>query len=375
MSPQVSFVVPCYQLAHLLGECVNSILSQTFGDFEILIMDDCSPDNTPLVAASYADPRVRHVRNDPNLGHLRNYNKGISLARGRYTWLISADDRLRTREVLARYVDVMDRHPNAGFVFCPGIGLENGQETGLLEYAWHGSNDRVFDRREFFVKLLNSNSVLAASGMVRASVYRQLGVFPLNMPFAADWYLWLLFSLHHDVAYIGEPSVHYRQHGLNMTNRLNERDPRICTKDDLRVLWQIKARAEEAGHHELCSTVQRFIVERATRFLASERNRGSRPWYTFDDFEESVTDGAASRDEARRVRSQVYAAVADCHFWQRSHAHALDLYRRSLRVDATQPKVWLQYLLLRLGRPGIYLREARSAMRHAAADPVSRADD
>jgi glycosyltransferase involved in cell wall biosynthesis len=71
MTPIVSFVVPCYKLAHLLRECVESILSQTYGDFEVLIMDDCSPDNTPEVAQSFQHPRVKYVRNDPNLGHLR----------------------------------------------------------------------------------------------------------------------------------------------------------------------------------------------------------------------------------------------------------------------------------------------------------------
>src|ERR1700719_665273 len=98
----VSFVVPCYKLGHLLAECLNSILSQSFRDFEILIMDDCSPDQTPEVARSFTDPRVRYVRNETNLGNLRNYNKGIGLARGNYIWLISADDRLRRTYVLER---------------------------------------------------------------------------------------------------------------------------------------------------------------------------------------------------------------------------------------------------------------------------------
>src|ERR1700730_3911201 len=132
--PKVSFVVPCYKLAHLLPECVNSILAQTFADFEILIMDDCSPDDTPKVAQSFQDLRVRHVRNEPNLGHLRNYNKGINLARGKYVWLISADDRLRKPYVLQRYVELMDNHEGVGFACCPGVLLENGCETKTAEY-------------------------------------------------------------------------------------------------------------------------------------------------------------------------------------------------------------------------------------------------
>src|SRR3984893_10188043 len=133
--PKVSFVVPCYKLAHLLPECVNSILAQTFADFEILIMDDCSPDDTPKVAQSFQDLRVRHVRNEPNLGHLRNYNKGIDLARGEYIWLISADDRLRCSYVLEKYVALLDQHPKVGYVFCPGVGLRDGRETEVLDYS------------------------------------------------------------------------------------------------------------------------------------------------------------------------------------------------------------------------------------------------
>ena len=103
MSPKVSFLVPCYNLAHLLPVCINSILNQTFDDLEVLIMDDCSPDDTPRVAMSFKDSRVVHIRNEPNLGHLKNYNKGISLAKGDYVWLISADDFLRCTSVVERY--------------------------------------------------------------------------------------------------------------------------------------------------------------------------------------------------------------------------------------------------------------------------------
>ena len=89
MKPLVSIIVPCYKLAHLLSDCVGSILAQNYGDFEVLIMDNCSPDHTPEVARSFNDPRVKHIRNESNLGHIRNYNTGISLACGKYVWVHS----------------------------------------------------------------------------------------------------------------------------------------------------------------------------------------------------------------------------------------------------------------------------------------------
>jgi glycosyltransferase involved in cell wall biosynthesis len=372
VSPTVSFIVPCYKLAHFLAECIHSILSQTYTDFEVLIMDDCSPDSTPEIAKSLTDPRVKYIRNDPNLGHLRNYNKGISLAQGQYIWVISADDKLRRPYLVERFIAFMESNPGAGFVFCPGVGLENGNETDILRYAYHGDRDCIFQKHEFFIKLLKSNAVLAASGMVRREVYEKLGMFPLSMPFAGDWYLWLLFALHYDVGYLAEPMVLYRQHLQSMTNILNSDDPRICTRDDLLVLWQIKRRAEEAGRHDLAARVDPYLADRAALFLTSHRSGDPRPRLTFEDFEESVEANAASPAEKRQVRSGVYARVADEFFWNRHFSFAADLYRRSLKLNPWRPKIFLQSMLLSMGAPGILIREAQLTFRKKLTDSKLR---
>src|SRR5258705_13208938 len=78
-APTVSFVVLCYKLAHLLPECINSILSQTYRDFEVLIMDDQSPDNTADVAKLFQDPRLKYFLNENNIGGFRNENEGVRL--------------------------------------------------------------------------------------------------------------------------------------------------------------------------------------------------------------------------------------------------------------------------------------------------------
>jgi glycosyltransferase involved in cell wall biosynthesis len=194
-NPKVTFIVPCYNLAHLLSECINSILAQTYENFEILIMDDCSPDNTPEVAQSFDDPRVIHVRNEKNLRHLANYNKGIGLARGEYIWLISADDCLRRSYVLERYVQLMNDHPEVGFVFCPAIALQNGKETEIEQWSYHGEQDFIRKGHDFLMRLLQSNCVTAPCGMVRKECY-EIELFPLDMPYAGDWYLWCLFALY-----------------------------------------------------------------------------------------------------------------------------------------------------------------------------------
>src|SRR5579884_3991968 len=144
-------------------------------------MDDCSPDNTSEVVASLSDERVRYVRNESNLGHLRNYNKGIQLARGKYVWLISADDYLRRPYVLKRYVEMMERNPQMSFVFCPAVGVRRGQETNTLGYSIYSDHDRIVDGHKLLRSLLRQNFVVAASAMARRNA--------MTMPATFRWKL------------------------------------------------------------------------------------------------------------------------------------------------------------------------------------------
>jgi glycosyltransferase involved in cell wall biosynthesis len=264
MDPKVTFVVPCYKLAHLLSDCVTSVLNQTFTDLELLIMDDCSPDNTPEIAASFTDPRVKHIRNPRNLGHLQNYNKGIATARGKYIWLISADDTLRRSYALERYVQLLDKHANVGYVFSPAVQLRDGQEWGALDYSicWH--TDHIFDGRQWLAKLIQRNRIVAASAMARKECYEKLSVFPLNLPWNGDWYLWCLFALYSDVGYFAEPMVCYREHDLNITHTLLSDAFSDCTSADIAMPWIIKPIAERLGfpslaHECLQSAVREYL--------------------------------------------------------------------------------------------------------------------
>ena len=357
MQPKVSFVIPCYKLAHLLPECIESILSQTYGNFEILIMDDCSPDNTPEVAQSFADPRVIHVRNEPNLGHLRNYNKGIEMARGEYIWLISADDRLRRNDALERYVSAMDANPTAGFAFCPGVGLQNGQETCVLGYSVQGSSDRLIQGHDLFLKLLQGNSILAAAGMVRRRTYEKAGSFPLDLPFSGDWYLWLLFSLHFDAVYIAEPLVNYRYHEMAMSNVLAQDDASICSRNDMVLLWRVYGYVEMLRDQDLLRHCTDALAAFYGDHLASKPYRGgARVSMTMKEFEASLAEHSVHVDDAR-IRSRAFAVAADRFYWAGQLSLAREFCGRALREDPWNASVWMKYLLLRAGRAGTYLRQ------------------
>jgi glycosyltransferase involved in cell wall biosynthesis len=354
-SPTVTFVIPCYNLAQFLPECVNSILAQTYSDFEILIMDDCSPDNTAEVALSFRDPRVKHIRNEANLGHLANYNHGIALARGRYVWLISADDALRRPYILERYVFVMERHPEVGYTCCPAVVLDGSNELGDKDCL--ASHDVIFSGKKFLRMLLTrGNCVDAASGMVRRECYEKLGAFPLDLPYAGDWFVWCLFALHYDVAYFSEPMVNYRHHRLSMTAQLTGQRFAVRFKDGLAVLWRIRARAQERGYNDLIKLCRQCIANQYGRNMVGRELEGSTYRMSVDEFESSLDQNARDSGEANNIRAQTWEIAADSHIRRGNFDEAHHCYGLARKYAPWRVKVLTKQLLVGVGLGGVALK-------------------
>jgi len=358
MKPKVTFIVPCYKLAHLLRKCVRSILFQTFQDFEVLIMDDCSPDNTPEVAASFRDPRVKHIRNEPNLGHLKNYNKGISLAEGDYIWLISADDSLRSPRVLDRYVELLEHNPNVGFAYCPAIKVVNDQERGVMRYSEISPADTIVNGRKLLLDhLLEMNIIPAPAAMARKKCYEQFGMFPLDLPHAGDWYLWSMFALYFDVGYFAEPMVNRHFHEQNMSSVFYREATLALFENNLAIPLRIQERARSEGFNEIARACTRALAIEYLR-QASPPKPGDPVLVFLDDqeFEDSLHHHVFDPREQSAIRAYVYAALADHYYDLNDLARSLRYYGRALQAKPASAKVWLKYVLLRTGGVGTFLR-------------------
>jgi glycosyltransferase involved in cell wall biosynthesis len=375
--PLVSFVIPCYKLAHFLPECIRSILSQTFSDFEVLVMDDCSPDNTAEVALSFHDDRIRHIRNEQNLGPLRNYNKGVSLSRGKYIWMISADDYLRRPYVLERYVALLEEHPDVGYTFCAGVGVRDDQETGTLPYSVYSDSDRIVSGHTLLKKLLNSNIVLAASVMVRRSCYHEISCFPLDVMWAGtpvdfvwggDWYLWCLFALHVDVGYFAEPMVCYREHELSMTNTVTQQQIDKCAAADIAVLWMIYQSAIKSGFKDILNCCLRAIASEYARHCLSKHytwlDRSTTSSISLAQFEDSLCRSTANEEDRNWIRARVLTSLGDGLCSRGDISGAWNFYLLGLRKDPQMPKVYVKLLFLMLGRRGNYARTLLRSFRN-----------
>lgn len=365
--PLVSFVVPCYKLAQYLRPCVDSILNQTYGRVEVLIMDDCSPDDTPVVAASYNDARVQYVRNEPNLGHLRNYNKGIGMASGDYIWLLSADDCLRARDVVERYVRVMAENPRLAYVFCPAMGLDaSGGETGVVEWTRPFPRDAIFEGRQFLATLAKGDCVCAPSGMVRRRSYEAVGMFPLDLPIAGDWYLWCAFAFHGDVAYLAEPMAYYRMHGANMSTMLRANTKLHLVRDDqAKVLWWLKTMAEKAGFPEVSEICfEHLVMHYATRLAETA------PEQTPEAMAQAIETALERRVRAQEravMHTQICGSLGDQLYGRENFSGAAYFYRQALRRNQALWGYAAKLVLLKMGRAGVVVRNAFGRLRRMAA--------
>jgi hypothetical protein len=258
---------------------------------------------------------------------------------------------------LEQYVALMDKHPGVGYAFCSGVGVSNGKETETLGYSVYADSDRVVRGHDFLKTLIKANIVLSAAGLVRRECYEKLGGFPLNMPFAGDWYLWSLFALHYDVAYFAEPMVAYRQHDLSMTTSFIDKGADVCCQDEVAVPWAIKHKADEAGFSHVSSDCLSALGETYARNIATRRYGMAKPALSLEQFEDSLCKNTAIEWERNRLRALTYAAIANEYYWQGERALASEFYGKAIGKDPWKVGVHIKKLLLHLGRPGDRLRK------------------
>jgi glycosyltransferase involved in cell wall biosynthesis len=227
--PSVSVIVPNYNHARYLPRRIDSILSQTFQDFELILLDDCSTDDSRSVLSRYAnDPRVRIEFNEANSGStFKQWNKGVRLAHGKYVWIAESDDYASER-LLERLVAILDSQLAVTFAYSQSWLVSdddrlNGFADFYLEYLdprrW--KEDFCVDGREecqnYFVC---SNTVPSASAVLfRKSIYERIGGADESLRMCGDWKLWAAMALTGRIAYLGEPLNYYRVHDASVRNQ------------------------------------------------------------------------------------------------------------------------------------------------------------
>jgi cellulose synthase/poly-beta-1,6-N-acetylglucosamine synthase-like glycosyltransferase len=233
MVPKVSIIVPNYNHARYLPERLDSVLNQSFADFEVLLMDDCSQDDSRRIIADYAtrDPRIRVMLNDQNSGStFKQWNKGIALTSGDYVWLAESDD-VADLTFLEKLVQQLEAHPQAGLACCQSWRTdENGQKYGtwapmLAELdATLWKSDFMLPGPELVRRFMVYSNIIpnASAVLMRRSALAAVGPAPETMRVAGDWMFWTRYLMTTSLVFVAEPLNYFRFHAQNVRSRTEQ---------------------------------------------------------------------------------------------------------------------------------------------------------
>ena len=205
------------------------MLRQTYQDFEVILLDDCSTDESRSILSKYADdPRVKIEFNAVNSGStFKQWNKGVRLARGEYIWIAESDDYAADR-LLERLVSLLDAEPNSVFAYCRSWRiLADGQIDGSYDVRLDPQRWRADfwadGREECQNYLVRGNTITNTSAVLfRREVYVRVGGADESMVLCGDWKLWVAMALTGRIAYLGEPLNYYRLHGANVRTKCQQ---------------------------------------------------------------------------------------------------------------------------------------------------------
>lgn len=217
---KATVIVTAYNRGYVVGDALRSILAQTFGDFELLVVDDGSTDNTREVVNGIADPRLRYLRHAENRGVAAARNTGLSEARGEYVSFLDSDDLWKPAK-LARDVEFLKRHAEADAVFTDVEQQFPTRYLGSLMREWpamHALLERsgwpketVFTQREMYLYLLREMAQLLSSMTFRAFAFAALDKFKESWRASEDWEFLLRFAKRFRFGYIDETLAIHRE--------------------------------------------------------------------------------------------------------------------------------------------------------------------
>ncbi len=222
MKPLVSVCIPAYNSAVYIKKTMESVLSQEYENIELVVVDDCSRDNTLEVVRSVKDPRVRIVKNEKNLGMTGNWNKCLAEAKGDYIKLICADDILY-RDSIKKELRALLKHPEVTLVMSDTALIdEKGERTGCFKrYPRSGLLDgkKVAKRALIFKSFFGApcNTLFPRSSWERA------GGFDPEFPYILDFDMWLRMACLGKIYVIHEELNGFRvRNDSNTGNLIND---------------------------------------------------------------------------------------------------------------------------------------------------------
>lgn len=208
----VSIVLPTYNGEKYLNESIQSILDQTYENFELIIVDDCSTDSTPSILdrIQNKDKRIHVYRNTKNKKLPASLNYGFSKSRGKYlTW--TSDDNIFEKNAISNMVRVLENNQNIGLVFSK------------MEYIDENSNSfNEFSETVISLNEIKYKNIVGACFLYTREVYKTIGEYNVERFLVEDYDYWLRISRHFEFFYLDKILYKYRKHKNSLTESRNK---------------------------------------------------------------------------------------------------------------------------------------------------------
>jgi len=247
MSPLVSVIIPSYNHEKFLKERIDSVLNQTFQDFELIILDDLSPDNSQEIIESYrAHPKVSQIiYNEKNSGStFFQWNKAVlSLAKGEFIWIAESDD-VADPKFLEALVPMLQQHSEVVLAYSQSAKMDSeGKITGswsewtqdLVEGNYFNDSFQM-NGQEYIEKfLIHKNTIPNASAVLfRRKTYAEIGGAVVDMKTNGDWGLWFKMLMEGDINYSSKIMNNFRYHGTSVIALASQKSQnKFLTKSNL----------------------------------------------------------------------------------------------------------------------------------------------
>ncbi|MCC2641102.1 MAG: hypothetical protein K0S45_1515 [Nitrospira sp.] len=273
--PRVSVVIPTYNCAQFLGRTVDSALGQTYRDFEVIVVDDGSTDETQTLMQTYGES-IRYLY-QKNQGASAARNVAVSRATGEFIAYLDADD-MWSPEKLARQVEYLDAHPACGFVHTDVSVIDERDQ--VLHTRFNEETKRAVPQGRCVRDVLLRSHIQTLTVLERRSAFDSAQGFDLRLPVAQDYLHWILVVLHgFQVGYLHEPLGQYRWRAGSLMSSQRR------LLNDVVKIYQIILREEQLEKTygaEMCRLVnerlydtqrQLAYIERQDRLTAAARQR------------------------------------------------------------------------------------------------------
>lgn len=205
--PKVSIITPAYNHVNFIRHTIDSVLNQTYRDFEHIVVDDGTTDGTAEALKSYGN-RIKYIRQE-NRGTAAATNAGVRASSGEYIAILDSDDAWLPQK-LERQMPIFDQFPDTAAIYSHAYVIDAAGK--LKEGVLLG---QPFSQDGAFADLLRDDPIPLLTAVVRRDCVDRLGGFNEGLPSISDWDLWIRISARWPIAFVPEPLALYRIHGRN----------------------------------------------------------------------------------------------------------------------------------------------------------------